>query len=58
MTDYLRSIAAYVATQNGHRHTNTDHPGHTTPVGASAPDNEPDATEDTPDTWADRGWTR
>ncbi|MFJ9365315.1 hypothetical protein ACIRRA_12970 [Nocardia sp. NPDC101769] len=61
MTDYLRPIAAYVVTRtgrDGHRHTDTDRPGHPTPVGVPAPVNRADSTEDTPDSGADRGWTR
>ncbi|MFI1920530.1 hypothetical protein [Nocardia sp. NPDC020380] len=58
MTDYLRPMAAYVATWNGHSHTTSDRPRHTTPNEVTAPDNQADNTEDTPDTRADRGWTR
>ncbi|QVI24128.1 hypothetical protein KHQ06_15930 [Nocardia tengchongensis] len=58
MTDYLRPITAYVATQNSHRHNNTDRPGRTTQARVSGPDTEADTTEATPDSGADRGWTR
>ncbi|WP_433593967.1 hypothetical protein [Nocardia sp. CA-145437] len=58
MTDYLRSITAYVVTQNSHRHNNTDRPDQTIQGCVSAPDSEVDTTEATPDSKADRGWTR
>ncbi|APA97075.1 hypothetical protein [Nocardia seriolae] len=49
MTDYLRPMAAYVATWNGHSHTSSDRPGPPTPARVTTPDNEADTTEDTPD---------
>ncbi|MEC3952874.1 hypothetical protein VMT65_07520 [Nocardia sp. CDC153] len=58
MTDYLRPMAAYVATWNGHSHTDNDRPGQASADGVTAPDSRVDTTEDTPDSGADRGWTR
>ncbi|MVU77422.1 hypothetical protein GPX89_09195 [Nocardia sp. ET3-3] len=58
MTDYLRPMAAYVATQTGHRHSSDGHPGQASPERVTAPDRRADTVEDTPDSGADRGWTR
>ncbi|WP_458690467.1 hypothetical protein [Nocardia tengchongensis] len=58
MTDYLRPMAAYVATLGGHH----DHHGPTrvsTPyTTADTPDIHADTTADDADSSADRGWTR
>ncbi|QLY29273.1 hypothetical protein H0264_28920 [Nocardia huaxiensis] len=54
MTDYLRPMAAYVATQSGHRRDRDDHPGQTHPEQTATPD----TPADTEDTEVDRGWTR
>ncbi|MEU6584119.1 hypothetical protein [Nocardia sp. NPDC046763] len=58
MTDYLRPMTAYVATQTGHHHPSDDHPGQATADRVTAQDSRADTTEDTPDNEADRGWTR
>ncbi|MGV9838916.1 hypothetical protein ACWDUL_32595 [Nocardia niigatensis] len=58
MTDYLRPMAAYVATLGGLH----DHPGRTRlatlDITVEAPDIQADNTDDSADTEADRGWTR
>ncbi|WP_405492949.1 hypothetical protein [Nocardia sp. NBC_00511] len=58
MTDYFRSMAAYVATQNVHSRTDTDRPGQAMPHRVATPDKQADSGEDTPDIQADKGWTR
>ncbi len=57
MTDYLRPMAAYVASQSEH-HQRNDHPGHPAPVRVSTPDIKPDTTHQDVVSGADRGWTR
>ncbi|APB01708.1 hypothetical protein [Nocardia seriolae] len=58
MTDYLRPMAAYVATRTGHRRPGDGHLGQASADRVTAPDRRADTTEDTPDNGADRGRTR
>ncbi|MQY22681.1 hypothetical protein [Nocardia macrotermitis] len=57
MTDYLRSISAYVATRH-YASIPADRPGHPskpTPTSADTPADSAAALVDTPE---DKGWTR
>ncbi|QIS10755.1 hypothetical protein [Nocardia arthritidis] len=57
MTDYYRSIAAYVASQSGHR-THNDHPKDQRPPRPVTPDTSTDTPVKNADSEADRGRTR
>ena len=54
MTDYLRSISAYVAT----RHYPTGHPGQPSEPKPTSADTPADSAAETVDSPEDRGWTR
>lgn len=54
MTDYLRPMVDYVATQTGHCRGGDGHPGQAKTDRVTALGSGADTTEDTPD----RGWTR
>ncbi|UGT45160.1 hypothetical protein LTV02_17975 [Nocardia yamanashiensis] len=61
MTDYLRSMAAYVATQNRHHHRDDRPvPGQvaTPDIHADNPIGSADITDADAATELDRGWTR
>lgn len=57
MTDYLRSIAAYVASQHGHTRCADDRLGPPTDPQLTTPDSSADTTNSA-DSTVDRGWTR
>ncbi|WP_327144377.1 hypothetical protein [Nocardia sp. NBC_01327] len=61
MTDYLRSVAAYVATQSGHHNNGVHrdgHPGQPAQTTVATPDTKADNPITDTDNEADRGWTR
>ncbi|WP_330179636.1 hypothetical protein OHB26_24715 [Nocardia sp. NBC_01503] len=57
MTDYLRPIAAYVASQSGHRQPTGDRPGQPAAQRTDTPDSKAD-TAIHADSAEDKGWTR
>ncbi|WP_330178993.1 hypothetical protein OHB26_21050 [Nocardia sp. NBC_01503] len=57
MTDYLRPIAAYVASQSGHHTRTGDHPGHPVATRPDTPDSKADTTIHA-DSTEDKGRTR
>lgn len=58
MTEYLRPIAAYIASQGGHTARHRDHHGQFTQAQPTTSDSNADTTTKGADTKADRGSTR
>ncbi|WP_162958743.1 hypothetical protein [Nocardia yunnanensis] len=58
MTDYLRPMAAYVATLGGHHNQPHRTQLSTLDTGADIPDTQADTTVENADTRTERGWTR
>lgn len=58
MTEYLRPIAAYIASQGGRSARHGDHHGQSAQAQPTTPDSNADTTTGGADTEADRGWTR